>query len=100
MSCVQPNERRAGGSERQDAKGLRLFSHETDGTGIPPRIHARVDAETDARTGRVRRKIHDRLPERISSKLVQAGEAFAGSDARVAELFCRKCVATAEGMAA
>ena len=67
----------AGGGERQNAEGLRLFPHETDGTRIPPRVHARADAETNARARRVRREIHDRLPERISGELVQAREAFA-----------------------
>src|SRR5215472_19312473 len=90
----------AGGGERQNAEGLRLFSHKTDGTRIPPRVHARADAETDARTRRVRREIHDRLPERISCELVQAREAFARSTARVTKLLWRERIAAIIGMAA
>jgi hypothetical protein len=71
------NETGARGGERQNAEGLRLFPHKTDGTRIPPRVYARVDAKTDARAGRVRRGIHDRLPEGISCELVQARETFA-----------------------
>ena len=56
---------------------------------IPRRVHAAVDAETDAPARRVRREIHDRLPERISAELVQAREAFTGSVTGVAELFWR-----------
>ena len=94
------NETGAGGGERQNAEALRLFPHKTDGTRISPRIQARANTEIDARARRVRREIHDRLPERISSELVQAGEAFAGSGARVAQLFWRECVATFIRMAA
>ena len=45
------NEAGAGGSERQNAEGICLFSHETDGARIPPGIQARLDAETNARFG-------------------------------------------------
>jgi hypothetical protein len=88
------------GGERQNAEGLRLFPHETDRPRIPSRVHARVDAETNARARRVRREIHDRLPERISWELVQSREAFACSGASVAELFWRERVAAISGMAA
>src|SRR5205814_8508050 len=83
----------AGGGERQNAEGLRLFPHETGGAWIPPGIRARSDAETDARARRVRRQIHDRLPERISGELVQAGKALARPGASVVELFWRERVA-------
>jgi len=89
----------AGGGERQNAEGLRLFPHKTDGTRFSARVYARPDAETDARARRVRRKIHDRLPQRISCELVQAREAFTRSGTGVAELFWRQRVATAIRMA-
>ena len=90
----------AGGGERQDAEGLRLLPHETNRASIPPRVHARADTETDARARRVRRQIHDRLPERISGELVHARKAFTRSTASVAELFSRERIATAVRMAA
>src|SRR5215211_4598345 len=71
------HEIRAGGRDRQDAERLHLFPHETGGTRISPRIHARADAEANARARRVRREIHDRLPEESSGELVQAREALA-----------------------
>src|SRR5262249_39787879 len=90
----------AGRGERQDAEGLRLFSNKTDGARFPTRIQARTEAETDARARRLRRKIYDRLPKRISGELVQTREAFTGSFAGVAELFWRERIATSVGMAA
>ena len=60
----------AGGGERQNAEGVRLVPDKTDGARISSGVHARPDAETDARDRRIRREIHDRLPERISGRLV------------------------------
>jgi hypothetical protein len=42
------HEARAGEGERQNAEGLRLFPHKTDGARISSRVHPWADAEADA----------------------------------------------------
>ena len=58
--------------------GYVYFRTKPMGRAFRSGVQAGTDTEADARARRVRREIHDRLPPRISRRVVQAREAFAG----------------------
>src|SRR5262249_41668723 len=62
------------------------------------RIQAPTDTGGDAEARRVLRQVHDRLPQGISSKLVQARQAFEKGPRLLAEFLRRRCEPAAVGL--
>ncbi len=61
--------------QRQDAARVRLLADRTRRSIVRARVYAGTDAESHAAPWRLRRKVHDRLPRRVSRQLVSSGKA-------------------------